>query len=139
MNFDFNVQLDEAGALALAEGKVRGDIGGRWKIHEQPHSVAGNDDGEKGALRLAEGMEGTREKAQIAAGHATAIAARESKRRDERVTIQSKWGPLSAAHGGRRVREQQLRLLLARAAMETGERFALKVSYLSQDKFWFED
>ena len=128
----------EKRALELAEGKVRSDEGGRWRIHHHPHAIAGNNEHEKRALaiaegklryhpnpyahahararnsaseekalRMAEGKESASVRKSIAAGHATAIA----KHDDEPVTIQSKWGPLSAA---RAARQQQLRSIEAR-------------------------
>jgi len=42
-------------ALALAEGKLRGDVGGRWHVHHHPHATAGADAAEERALALAEG------------------------------------------------------------------------------------
>ena len=134
----------EEKALALAEGKLHGDVGGRWKVHEVPHSVAGNDEQEKRALALAEGKvhphpygrtahgaravagnsaeerralalaEGTesdRVRESIAKGHATAVAKHDE---EDTVTIQTKWGPLSAARGAGSARQQQLRSIEAR-------------------------
>ena len=42
-------------ALALAEGKLRGDVGGRWHVHHHPHATRGRDAAEERALALAEG------------------------------------------------------------------------------------
>jgi len=130
-------------ALALAEGKTRGDVGGRWVLHRAPHSVAGNDEQEKRALALAEGKvhphpyghfaraahpvsgssaeekralalaegkESDKVREAIAQGHATAVA----KHDGDKVTIQTKWGPLSAARGAGSARQQQLRSIEAR-------------------------
>jgi len=127
----------EEKALALASGEMRSDIGGRWVVHQHPHSTSGNDEHEKralllaegkmtyhpqphphaatapnsltedSALKLAEGKEGAHARQAIAAGHATAIA----KHDEGPVTIESKWGPLSAARNWHTARQQQLRAI----------------------------
>jgi len=131
----------EKRALALAEGKVHPHPYGHVARAARP--VSGSTAEEKRALALAEGKESDTVRESIAEGHATAVA----KHDEDKVTIQTKWGPLSAARGAGSARQQQLRsieahmpnvhfdrgvsagkvqTLLKRAERMTGEHFGMQ-------------
>lgn len=129
----------EKRALELAEGKLH--------YHPLPHAVAGNSAEEKRALALAEGKESKKARSSIAAGHTIAIA----KLDEDEVTVQTKWGPLSAARAGRQtqlraieahtpnmhfdkgVSPRKVEALLERAKHMAGERFPLRRMHVKRE------